>query len=101
MALINRGRLSVQPVEEETFKVIQMLAERGGWEENGAKNGKGTKGKQAKATTGKDETEEKDVGVTEEGPKPAAGAGNKRKRKAEPATVEGDAPLRRSTRARK
>ena len=99
MALINRGRLSVQPVEEETFKVIQMLAEKGGWEESEVKKGKGAKGRQAKAAAGKDEPEDKDAGVEESVPTPAAG--NKRKRKAESVVAESDAPLRRSTRARK
>ncbi|KAI8982773.1 PUA-like domain-containing protein, partial [Trametes punicea] len=32
MALVTRGRLSVQRVEEETWRVIEELAERGGWE---------------------------------------------------------------------
>ncbi|KAM5542331.1 hypothetical protein V8D89_003790 [Ganoderma adspersum] len=33
MALVTRGRLSVQRVEEETWEVIEQLAEKGGWEE--------------------------------------------------------------------
>ncbi|KAI0774739.1 DUF55-domain-containing protein [Trametes elegans] len=35
MALVTRGRLSVQRVEEETWKVVEQLAERGGWVEGG------------------------------------------------------------------
>ena len=57
MALIKRGRLSVQPVEEDTWKAVRLLAEKGGWEEDetpksatntcakprkGMKRGKGT-----------------------------------------------------------
>lgn len=34
MALVNRGRLSVQPVEKETYDVICTLAEKGGWDDN-------------------------------------------------------------------
>lgn len=36
MALINRGRLSVQRVEEEVWVAVEKLAEKGGWQE-GAK----------------------------------------------------------------
>ncbi|KAL5529979.1 PSY2_1 [Sanghuangporus sanghuang] len=52
MALIKRGRLSVQPVEEDAWKAVQLLAVKGGWEEDletmtssgiGAKRKKGTK----------------------------------------------------------
>ncbi|EGO02255.1 hypothetical protein SERLA73DRAFT_14257, partial [Serpula lacrymans var. lacrymans S7.3] len=32
MALVNRGRLSVQSVDEKTFEVVQTLAEKGGWD---------------------------------------------------------------------
>ncbi|TBU28751.1 PUA-like domain-containing protein [Dichomitus squalens] len=35
MALVTRGRLSVQRVEEDTWEIIEQLAERGGWEETG------------------------------------------------------------------
>ncbi|OSD04440.1 DUF55-domain-containing protein [Trametes coccinea BRFM310] len=40
MALITRGRLSVQRVEAETWEVIEQLAERGGWNEETATGGK-------------------------------------------------------------
>jgi hypothetical protein len=33
MALVNRGRLSVQRVDEATFDVLSTMAERGGWED--------------------------------------------------------------------
>jgi hypothetical protein len=32
MALVNSGRLSVQPVNEEAWGVIEMMAEKGGWD---------------------------------------------------------------------
>ncbi|KAI5114659.1 hypothetical protein M0805_007770, partial [Coniferiporia weirii] len=41
MALVNRGRLSVQPVEEDAWAAVQLLAERGGWDEEAP--GTGTK----------------------------------------------------------
>lgn len=34
MALVNRGRLSVQRVEEDAWDTVSMLAEKGGWGEN-------------------------------------------------------------------
>ena len=34
MALINRGRLSVQPVEVEAWDTITRLADIGGWDED-------------------------------------------------------------------
>ena len=37
MALVNRGRLSVQPVEETTYGIMQLLADRGGWEDMNTK----------------------------------------------------------------
>ncbi|KAL5527836.1 hypothetical protein ACEPAG_6637 [Sanghuangporus baumii] len=54
MALIKRGRLSVQPVEEDAWEAVQLLAEKGGWEDDletttasgaGAKPKKGAKRK--------------------------------------------------------
>lgn len=33
MALLNRGRLSVQPVEDEVFDAVVLLGTEGGWEE--------------------------------------------------------------------
>lgn len=33
MALISRGRLSVQPVEELAFETVVLLGDKGGWEE--------------------------------------------------------------------
>ena len=33
MALINRGRLSVQPVEKDAWTTVVSLAENGGWDE--------------------------------------------------------------------
>lgn len=42
MALVNRGRLSVQRVEEGTWKVIEQLAKKGGWDEATSTTPKGT-----------------------------------------------------------
>ncbi|CAE6527648.1 unnamed protein product [Rhizoctonia solani] len=44
MPLLNRGRLSVQPVNEGAWTAINKLAEKGGWNEQ-------TKSKPAKAST--------------------------------------------------
>lgn len=33
MPLVTRGRLSVQRVDEDAFKIIQLLAEKGGWDD--------------------------------------------------------------------
>lgn len=35
MALVNRGRLSVQPVGAQAWEAVCTLAERGGWEGDG------------------------------------------------------------------
>jgi hypothetical protein len=45
MALVNSGRLSVQPVDEEAWSVIEMMTEKGGWDEMNFAKGKkkGTK----------------------------------------------------------
>jgi protein phosphatase-4 regulatory subunit 3 len=50
MALVNRGRLSVQPVEEDAYDAIVALGEKGGWDED-AVGKKPAKAKAAKAPT--------------------------------------------------
>ena len=107
MALINRGRLSVQPVEEATFEVIKMLAEKGGWEEGSLQRSKSAKTKQAKVGKPKMQDEEGDASASQEtmtmradGEPPKAPV-NKRKRKVDLVVVEDGVPLRRSTRTRK
>ncbi|KAJ3852401.1 DUF55-domain-containing protein [Lentinula lateritia] len=45
MDLINRGRLSVQRVQKPAWDVIEMLAERGGWDESKLGKGKNARGK--------------------------------------------------------
>jgi len=37
MALLNRGRLSVQRVEQAAWDAVQTMAENGGWSEGQAK----------------------------------------------------------------
>ncbi|KAK7696146.1 hypothetical protein QCA50_000797 [Cerrena zonata] len=54
MALINRGRLSVQPVEETAWGTMEMLADRGGWDDMNTKPT--AKRKNEKATTKKPPT---------------------------------------------
>ena len=119
MALLNRGRLSVQRVEEETWDVVNELAEKGGWEEPaGAGNKPKAKGTaKAKGTGGKGKTggrkaskkadheeaedseeradDEEDAQISNSKPSTGKTAGRKRK------AIEQDAgELRRSTRRR-
>ncbi|RXK41056.1 hypothetical protein M231_01687 [Tremella mesenterica] len=44
MQLVNRGRLSVQPVTDKAYEVVRLLGERGGWEDLG-QGSKGSKGR--------------------------------------------------------
>ena len=37
MSLVSRGRLSVQPVEEDAWSIIELLAQHGGWDEGANK----------------------------------------------------------------
>jgi hypothetical protein len=41
MALVHRGRLSVQRVQTEAWNVIEKMAEKGGWNEEEVLKGKG------------------------------------------------------------
>jgi hypothetical protein len=43
MALINRGRLSVQRVEQEAWNAIEKLAANGGWDDTANSNKTATK----------------------------------------------------------
>ncbi|GAA5836335.1 hypothetical protein JCM9279_000357 [Rhodotorula babjevae] len=63
-ALIRRGRLSVQPVEDDFFEAAKLLGERGGWDGwEGAKGVKGLKGAGKKAV----KKEKEDEGVKGKG----------------------------------
>ncbi|THH13287.1 hypothetical protein EW146_g6920, partial [Bondarzewia mesenterica] len=98
MALVNRGRLSVQRVEEDAWGVIEMLAEKGGWdEEKGKIQGVG----EAK---GKSKTKSNGEKVPEKGKRSGKRSeGAERKRKASSAVEmeeDGEAVGRR-TRARR
>ena len=106
MALVNSGRLSVQPVSEDAWAVIVMMAEKGGWDEiNFAKSKpKTTKDKASKQrTTGrgrkKDQGDEdvEDVIATDTGSSETILT---RKRKAVDPGANGN-DRRRSIRARK
>lgn len=56
MALLNRGRLSVQPVSEEAYEAIVQLSRQGGWEHwPGKWNPKIKEAKSTKAEAVKDE----------------------------------------------
>lgn len=111
MALVNSGRLSVQPVSEEAWTVIEMMADKGGWEEINFVKGKPktTKsGREPKKTSkgrgrkNDQEDDDMDEDVGDAGPESsdnhASTAGRKRKAVDKP-DVEDD--RRRSSRARK
>ncbi|KZT29456.1 DUF55-domain-containing protein [Neolentinus lepideus HHB14362 ss-1] len=108
MALVTRGRLSVQKVELDTWDAIVLLAERGSWEdinfkgkEKGIAKEKTKKGKAgAKAKKAKEESDEDEEGVAEgeEAAMPAPKTGKKRKA---PEGDEDARPTRRSTRTKK
>ncbi|EIN10939.1 DUF55-domain-containing protein [Punctularia strigosozonata HHB-11173 SS5] len=95
MALVNRGRLSVQRVEETTFDVISSMTERGGWDDKELSK-KAQKKTSTKASK-KGETEDK---PHEGGPEAGAVSlqkGKKRKAATEAASVG----ARRSTRIKR
>ena len=83
MALVSRGRLSVQRVERAAWDAIQKMADKGGWSEEHVK----TRGRKKQAL----EDKEGDEGVSSKG--------NPRKRQAEQ-VGEDSAPVRRSARTR-
>lgn len=70
MVLVKKGRLSVQRVEEETWGIIEMMAEKGGWDEadlkksktkvKGKTEGAGKKTKKGKGRKKLDEDEEEE-----------------------------------------
>ncbi|OBZ70242.1 Thymocyte nuclear protein 1, partial [Grifola frondosa] len=107
MALVSRGRLSVQKVEEKTWGVIEKLAERGGWEDTNKPKGKidrkvvGEKKVRENADKADPELNQGGGNVEEGEVKSTSGvAGRKRKAR----VLEPDAlatGLRRSTRSRK
>ncbi|KAH8096613.1 PUA-like domain-containing protein [Cristinia sonorae] len=101
MALVTRGRLSVQRVEEKTYDVLLEMGQRGGWDEIDTKKSKATKTskkvqvKQAEETEG--ERDNEGGSTQKKQPKPARG----KKRKAgedRDSDAETSRPLRRSTR---
>ena len=64
MPLVKRGRLSVQKVPEQAWNTIQLLADRGGWDELLVRKKKTTSSKKSKSARkkhkSKDEDEEHD-----------------------------------------
>lgn len=94
MALINRGRLSVQPVDEKTWDAIVKLADTGGWNDNFAKASKGTK-KLVKKADVNDDGDDEEAGGSE---KRNASKTSSKKRKAPVDNVQTERNVRRSTR---
>lgn len=119
MALIKRGRLSVQRVEEEIWPVMEELGKRGGWEETVKTKTKPSKkvlkrGKKKEAERDGDEDnqvsktsvndKEGSSGVIPETQASTTRNRRSNKRKSPPTVVEEEehaAPLRRSTRTRR
>ena len=92
MALVTRGRLSVQRVEQEAWDAIQTMADKGGWGEEHAKKNKGRK---------KQVSEDKEDGEGASSKEPVKAKGNPRKRKAQQTEMdEGSVPVRHSARTR-
>ena len=110
MALVTRGRLSVQRVEEETWNVIVQLAEQGGWDEGGVSKQKtnakakpsvrGRKKASAKEEEGGEEDRQSEGTQGKDAVAAKPSQSGRRKRKAEEADVAESKP-RRSTRAKR
>ncbi|KAH7916802.1 PUA-like domain-containing protein [Hygrophoropsis aurantiaca] len=108
MPLVARGRLSVQRVDEDSWNVIQTLAEMGGWDDLTLGKKSTTKRKSTTKTPTKQATKKKDNLEQDQAPNPGSNdislnAGKTiRKRKIED-DHEGDEtiPKRRSTRTKK
>jgi len=116
MALVSRGRLSVQRVNEEAWSIIELMADKGGWDDinfgkgkQKSAKGEGVPKKTRESGRGKgkqkDEDGEADAGVEEGGSQEANAktvAGRKRKTTEKDTDEDGDSPpRRRSTRTRK
>lgn len=102
LPLINRGRLSVQPVQSQAaFDLIVKLGETGGWptEPTKAKKEKGAVGdKKGKGKAKKEEaSEEEEVGGEEKVTKKVGGRKGGEKRKVEEKEVEGETEGRRKS----
>jgi len=111
MALVSRGRLSVQRVNEEAWRVIELMADTGGWDNIDFGKGKQklAKGDGATKTRGSgrgkgkrdDEVGDAEADIAEgasQGTTAQLATGQKRKTTAEDSDP---VPRRRSTRSRK
>lgn len=110
MSLLNRGRLSVQPLEEKTWGIVELLAERGGWDDLNTKPTKGSgqkvtakkpSGRKPKAKSSKRDVDAEasanEAGSEEEPSAPVKSKGRKRKA-AETEETDNARATRRSTR---
>jgi hypothetical protein len=113
MALVSRGRLSVQRVDKEAWDTLVLLAERGGWEELNFGKGKakpntakGAKGARASPRKKKRKADEESTDYDQDDDSENHPADSEKrstsghKRKAKSPVDEGDV-VRRSTRSRK
>ncbi|KAJ3559905.1 hypothetical protein NM688_g55 [Phlebia brevispora] len=127
MALINRGRLSVQRVEETAWNAINSLADEGGWDEGSdkgrksaksSKTGRPVKSSKAKAQDSDAKVEAKSADdeqnskedaheanpletETKKSTDSAPKKGNRKRKATDDGEGSAAAPLRRSTRTRK
>jgi len=104
MALLNRGRLSVQPVSSDAYAAIELLGRNGGFDDIvPAKKARAPKAKTASGTGKKRKAASPDEGDEEEedqAPAPKKGKGRARKAKAESEADDSsaeEAPPRRTT----
>lgn len=96
--------MSVQRVEEKTYDVIQLLSERGGWDETlaGTTSRRSTKTKQDGDVKGEVDAQGTDISSHDGAQPPVKKEKGSRKRKAvDDGSVSETAPLRRSTRTKK
>ncbi|KAF4619201.1 hypothetical protein D9613_004805 [Agrocybe pediades] len=104
MDLVTRGRLSVQRVQEDAWRAIEKLAEKGGWDDIDLKPGKTTKSK-AKTSTANAQPKAASLpksSGTKVDPQPnTKAAASKRKREEAEADPDEAPGLRRSTRNKK
>ena len=105
MALLNRGRLSVQPVSSEAYAAVELLGRNGGFDDIvPAKKARAAPKAKAATGTGKKRKaaspDEDDGAEEDEAPAPKKGKGRARKAKAESEADDSsaeEAPPRRTT----
>lgn len=112
MALVSRGRLSVQRVNEEAWGVIELMADKGGWDNIDFGKGKQklvkadgvptkTRGNGRGKNKQNDELGDAEANIAEGGFKETNTPVTGQKRKTTETAEGGSPPLRRSTRSKR